>query len=341
MNKNVFKIGDLEFKTINLKDDEYDPRDYKTEDFIFRSSATDELLLNKKYYITPKRAPIYNQGQTGMCGGFTLSSAMATMNYIERGKYERYSPGLIYAMREKDDWQGEGITPREIMKMAKQYGTCSNDDFPYLGSYDELKAKLDKRMDFLLPKAKENAIGSYYNIKKDDELNIKRSIVENGVVIVAWYVYSSVSKIGDDGIIPMVDLENEKFYGGHFSYLVGWETIDGILYWILANSWGTEVGDKGHYYMKHEYNAIATIYGVTDKPFISNNISVMLRADDNSMYIRKGEEWETIEMDTKPIIDENDRMLLPIRWVCEQFGLQVDWNGNAKLVTVSNYDIKE
>jgi len=344
----TLKINNQEISFINLNKSNFDKRDYKVENFINKQNFSSKELKNiedivkQDSYVTSRKAPIYNQGSTNMCGGFTMSSVMATMNYIERGEYERYSAGFIFAMREKNDWQGDGVNLREILKMAKQYGTCPESDFPIYGDYNKVKPVLQEHLDYLLPKAKENAIKSFYMLNKDDIEGIKRSIVVNGVVVIAWGIYQSIANVGKDGIVT--DIKNgEKYYGGHMSYVVGWKTINGKLYWILANSWGKDVGSNGYYYIPHNYKAIFELAGVTDKEFVPNNISVSLREGDNTLYIKKGEEWEKVKLDVAPeikIVDENGggRLLVPLRGIFEVFGFDVNWDDKTKMATISNYD---
>ena len=52
---------------------------------------------------------------------------------------------------------------------------------------------------------------------------------------------------------------------------------------------------------------------------------------DNINAIIDGE--EVIEMDLAPFVDENNRTLVPFRFLSEQFGAEVEWDGEARTVT--------
>jgi len=323
-------------KTIDLIPSDYDERDYHAKDFLVSGNLDIKSKMNQANYITPELVPIYNQGHTGMCGGFTLSSIMSMFNYKETGIYERYSPGFIYGVRENDDYQGEGLVLKEVLKMAVQYGTCSFNDFDKLGTYYEVKVALDKKLTFLKPKAKENGFKSYYRIGTRDIDAIKQSIVENGAVVIGWKLFSSLGNVTSDGIVKETDSSHSKFLGGHCSYYVGWKTIDNKLHWIIANSWGDKVADKGFYYVPHDYKQVMEVFGVTDKKFRANNKEVSFRENDTKLYVQEGENWYTIDMDVPPMIVDG-RFLMPARAICEALGLNVTWDNNTRMATVGNY----
>lgn len=57
-------------------------------------------------------------------------------------------------------------------------------------------------------------------------------------------------------------------------------------------------------------------------------------------YITVNVNGENVKFDTKPFIDENNRTLIPVRFVTEKLGAQVGWDGDTRTVTVDLDDKK-
>ncbi|KAJ1529584.1 hypothetical protein ONE63_006354 [Megalurothrips usitatus] len=83
-----------------------------------------------------------------------------------------------------------------------------------------------------------------YSIKNNVEA-IQREIMTNGPVEVAISVYSDFPSY-KSGVYQYVSGE---YLGGHAIRLLGWGTENGTPYWLLANSWNEDWGDKGFFKM--------------------------------------------------------------------------------------------
>jgi len=64
-----------------------------------------------------------------------------------------------------------------------------------------------------------------------------------------FYVYDSfMSKnVSKTGIMPYPNTKREKLLGGHAVLLVGYNKTKKVF--IVRNSWGTNWGDNGYFYM--------------------------------------------------------------------------------------------
>lgn len=54
------------------------------------------------------------------------------------------------------------------------------------------------------------------------------------------------------GVVRMPRV-GEQIIGGHCMVIVGYKLINGALYFIVQNSWGTDVGDEGFFYIPAQY----------------------------------------------------------------------------------------
>jgi len=71
-------------------------------------------------------------------------------------------------------------------------------------------------------------------------------------LVTAYPVYESYADGYDDGVVPLPHA-GEQLLGGHSSCICGWTKIDNKPYWINVNSWGTDVGDEGVFYLPESY----------------------------------------------------------------------------------------
>lgn len=80
---------------------------------------------------------------------------------------------------------------------------------------------------------------------------IKHALVEAPVVVgLTLYASFEAKTTLATGVIPMPK-RNEQVLGGHAVILVGYD--DAKQTFILQNSWGTGVGDKGFFYLPYKY----------------------------------------------------------------------------------------
>ena len=242
----------INYKNIPLtvKHSPGDNRDYTLKTF-----GVDINTENEDDYTVPHLPNVYSQGNSGECLYFSIAGIKESQELEERGVRVRYSPSYLYAIREEDDYKGEGGHPREALKMAQKFGICEFDDFPYVGTYIEAKNLLDKRFVELLPKALPQRIKSYGRLDINNIDEVKTAIKKFGVCVISIEVFGSFFKTGADGIVTQVNI-GEKSYGGHAMELVGWKKINGQLHWKVLNSWDKSWGDNGYCYIPRNYSCL-------------------------------------------------------------------------------------
>jgi C1A family cysteine protease len=221
-----------------------DPKDER--DFIYSIEAPVELPteVDNRVYTTPVR----DQGNLGSCTGFSMTVGLREFMTKVEGKYTtRFSPlYLYYKERELEDSIDEdaGAYIRDGLKVLKNIGCCRESYWPY--KVEEFKTKPSVTAD-------QNCL-ERYKIKSYTRLNnliqIKTALHNKQGVVLGFTVYDSFEEIGDDGIMPMPKW-NERKLGGHAVFCVGYSDTNQWL--IVKNSWGTEFGDKGYFYMPYEY----------------------------------------------------------------------------------------
>lgn len=159
-----------------------------------------------------------------------------------------HSSAFIYSNRSPEDYQGEGMYPRQALNTLLNYGMCLHSTFPDLGTYSILKSKVTNDMKI---EAKYHKIKGYAQIYTNEE--VKFSVMNNGPATICVPIYDSFYDIKSDGILQNPDFKTEQFYGYHQMTIVGWEYINNDLYWLVLNSWGDKWGVGGYCKMHWRY----------------------------------------------------------------------------------------
>lgn len=84
--------------------------------------------------------------------------------------------------------------------------------------------------------------------------NIQREIMERGPVTASIILYSDF--FGHDPNTVYVRSPTARESGGHAVNIIGWGTLNGLDYWLVANSWGPNWCDHGYAMVQRGVNMI-------------------------------------------------------------------------------------
>lgn len=216
-----------------IKESPVDNRDYSYNKDI------DSVILPTSYLAT--KTKVRCQWLSSQCVAYACTQAMSQQE-AKKGKYNLYSPGLLYANREEDDYQGEGWWVRKALKQLHTYGTCLEKDFPIPESYKTERKKFLENKEELLAKAAEHKIKSYFRCNSVEE--VKSCIFEYGCVIVE-------TQISIKGFWKY-NLKKEdapEKGGGHAFILVGWDEEG----WIAQDSYSIFRPWLGQFHIEYDY----------------------------------------------------------------------------------------
>jgi C1A family cysteine protease len=139
-----------------------------------------------------------------------------------------------------------GATIRDTIKAAAKLGDCPEGDWPYIPYNFALKPSALAYQNAL----KDRAI-SYLSVAQD-LTQMKNCLAQSFPVVIGFTVYSSFESgaVAQSGVVPMPS-KSESVLGGHAVLIVGFR--DDKQQWICRNSWSSQWGDQGHFYMPYEY----------------------------------------------------------------------------------------
>lgn len=218
------------------KPDNRDTRDYKYQ---ITQKANPNIIDLRPYC-----SSIENQDSLGSCTGQSIAGAIELLNK-RSGKpndvsrlfiyyYERLILGTVN--------YDSGAYIRDGIKATNKYGASLESHWPY----DIRKFKQEP-----INEAKSDALNrKVTRYERVNDFNGCIDALTNGYpVVMGFYVYDSfMSKnVTKTGIMPYPNTRREKLLGGHAVLLVGYNKTKKVF--IVRNSWGTNWGDKGYFYM--------------------------------------------------------------------------------------------
>lgn len=226
-----------------LSRDKEDLRDFKYSAPVVTTIPTSADIRN----LCP---PVYDQGQEGSCTANAGCAARIILNGTTSLSLSRAF--LYYEERnlENSTMRDSGASLRDLCRALKTYGVCEEN----LMQYND-KRYTDEPSPQALSNALKYRINSYENLSSLSD--IKKSIsIDKTPVLLGMSVYESMESdtVSKTGKLPLPKL-TEKNLGGHAVLIVGYKDATSISsgYLIIRNSWGSNWGDKGYFYMPYDY----------------------------------------------------------------------------------------
>lgn len=204
----------------------------------------------RKERATPK---IFDQKQLGSC---TANAANAVAQYVERKDgdpdWDRLSRlYTYYYAREKIGLVNEdsGAFIRDAFAVLHERGAPREVFWPYDADF-----RLEPSI-ALQPRAEQHRVLEYMSIPDGDGLAMRSCLTAGYPFAFGFAVYDTFWEIGPDGIWSG---ERGGIDGYHAVAAWGYDFTPGALGfdqggWIVRNSWGSEWGHEGYYYVPRAY----------------------------------------------------------------------------------------
>ena len=215
-----------------------DPRDIPYTPIIIPTMPTSVDLRNFA-------SPIDDQWQTGSCTGNAIAGAIDLIDKRTQNLTMRVSRLFIYyqeRLLEGDITSDNGAYIRDGIKACNQIGAPQETLWPFVIS------KLTSN-----PSASAYADAAHRKVTKYTKCagfsDVKNALAAGTPVVIGFNVYSSFETIGSNGIMPFPNTATETLLGGHACCLVGYN--DANNWFIARNSWGTNWGAEGYFYMPY------------------------------------------------------------------------------------------
>jgi len=225
-------------------------------DIIFRPAVLPKLeLLPDEIDLRAACPAIYNQGQLGSCTANAIGAAFDFDRHKEGGGF--MMPSRLFIYYNERDMEGTvatdaGASLRDGIKSLKTIGVAPEREWPY-----DIARFTEKPSAQCYTDAEKNQALQYQRITTphDSPLSDMFACLQEGYPFVTGIsVYESFEsdETARTGIIP-IPAPHEKLLGGHAVLVVGYRRTEEQF--ICRNSWGTEWGDQGYFYLPFGYLA--------------------------------------------------------------------------------------
>lgn len=231
--------------TLRTLDDKYNfqwqPDRLDSRDYSYTLSTKASI---NKVDLRPYCSPIENQGNLGSCTGQAIAGAIELLNKRNRKPtdvsrlfiyyYERLILGTVN--------YDSGAYIRDGIKATNHYGASLETYWPY-----NIKRFKEEPISEAKTDALKRKVTRYERITS---FNGCIDALNNGYpIIMGFHVYSSFmsANVAKTGNMPYPNIKRERLLGGHAVLLVGYDKTKKVF--IARNSWGTNWGDKGYFYM--------------------------------------------------------------------------------------------
>jgi C1A family cysteine protease len=230
--------------------------------------------LPKAADLRPGCPPVYDQGQVGSCTANSIAGAFEFAQ--KKQQLADFMPSRLFIyynerVMEHTTGQDAGAQIRDGIKSVVKQGVPPEPDWPYS---EDLSIVTEKPKSVAYSDALQHKIIAYHRISASSSpafLNLMKSCLADGYPFVFGFtVYSAFegAQVAKTGILHMPDTSKEKVVGGHAVMAAGYDDKKKAI--LVRNSWGTEWGIKGYFWMPYAYISSSklcsdfwTIRGVT------------------------------------------------------------------------------
>ncbi len=192
--------------------------------------------------------PVYDQGKLGSCTANAI--AFCYEFCLKKQRDSEFVPSRLFIYWNERDMEhhtttDSGAEIRDGIKSIHQLGVCPEAEWPY-----NITKFADKPNDKCYADALSNRTISYRRVRQVKQ-DILVALSAGYPIAFGFLVYPSFEQhAGQAGVMPLPS-PSEKPLGGHAVAVVGYDVATQTF--IVRNSWGSEWGDAGYFYMPESF----------------------------------------------------------------------------------------
>uniref|UniRef100_A0A3B4XES4 Cathepsin K-like n=1 Tax=Seriola lalandi dorsalis TaxID=1841481 RepID=A0A3B4XES4_SERLL len=178
--------------------------------------------------------PVKDQGSCSSCWAFSAVGALEGQLAKTTGQLLNLSPQNLLDCDRQSDGCERGHMTTAFEYVEENGGINSEEDYPYMTQHCRYK-----------PSAFAAQVKGFEEIPEGDECALAQALYHVGPLSVSINTNHGKFWLYKSGVY--YNPENKKDLLDHAMLLVGYgETAEGVKYWILKNSYGTDWGEEGY-----------------------------------------------------------------------------------------------
>jgi len=207
---------------------------------------------NKQGAVTP----IKNQGQCGSCWSFSTTGSTEGCHFITTKKLVSLSEQNLMDCSTAQGNQGcnGGLMTQAMQYIISNKGIDTESSYPYTAE--------DGTCNFNAANVGAT-LSAYTNVNSGDEGDLQAKVYQ-GPTSVAIDASQSSFQFYSSGVYSDPSCSSSALDHGVLAY--GWGTSNGVAYWAVKNSWGTDWGQAGFIWMARNDNNMCGIATMATLP---------------------------------------------------------------------------
>ena len=233
-----------------------DPRDH-----VYSAPLAMLQALPTTVDLTPT-FPVYNQGRIGSCTANALAGALQ-FDRTKSGQSPDFIPSRLFIyynerVIESDPSNDGGAQLRDGIKSLQQKGVCPENEWPYddtPAAYEGGPFPVGSRPATCPPQTCYNDAVSYcitgYQRLNQILSQLQGCLASGFPFVFGFSVFDGWYDRTPQATVVPIPSNSDRQVGGHAVMCVGYDNSQNLF--KIRNSWGSDVGENGYFYMPYGY----------------------------------------------------------------------------------------